>query len=200
MFILASASPRRKELLSQMDYSFEVKVSDADEIMVDTSEPSELVMENACAKAAAVAKQNPGVPVLGADTVVSVDGHVLGKPKDADDAARMLSMLSGRSHQVSTGIAFVCQADGECHVCKEAVVTDVTFGEMTSDDISWYVSTGEPLDKAGAYGIQGRAAAFIKGIEGSYSNVVGLPLFAVRQLAKKAGVDLYDNGAGASTR
>lgn len=196
MFILGSGSPRRQELLKQIGCSFSVAVSNADEVMKDELCPQDLVLKNACAKAVDVAQRNPGCFVLGADTVVSIDGHVLGKPTDAADAVRMLTMLSGRTHHVSTGIAFAQNTE----VFSDVVTTEVTFGEMSQEDISNYVATGEPLDKAGAYGIQGRAAAFISGMKGSYSNVVGLPLYNVRKLAEIAGVDLYGNGTGASRK
>ena len=189
MIILASGSPRRKELLEQIGAGFEVLVSDAAEESGDLLEPEELVRINAVAKAKAVAAEHPERPVLGADTVVSLDGHTYGKPCDKTEACRMLAAFSGRTHQVSTGSALVVKGK----VYADVVTTRVTFGDMTEEEIDRYVDTGEPLDKAGAYAVQGIAARFIEKIEGSYSNVVGLPLYAVTQLARKAGVDLYDN-------
>ena len=196
MIILASGSPRRKELLEQVGASFVVSVSDAAEESSDRLEPEELVRINAVAKAKAVAAEYPEKPVLGADTVVSLDGHTYGKPCDKNEACRMLENFSGRTHQVSTGIAMVVKGE----IYTDVVTTKVTFGAMSQEEISRYVETGEPLDKAGAYAVQGIAARFIEKIEGSYSNVVGLPLYAVTQLARKAGVDLYDNHGEGFTR
>ena len=196
MIILASGSPRRKELLEQVGASFVVSVSDAAEESSDRLEPEELVRINAVATAKAVAAEYPEKPVLGADTVVSLDGHTYGKPCDKNEACRMLENFSGRTHQVSTGIAMVVKGE----IYTDVVTTKVTFGAMSQEEISRYVETGEPLDKAGAYAVQGIAARFIEKIEGSYSNVVGLPLYAVTQLARKAGVDLYDNHGEGFTR
>lgn len=195
MFILASASPRRRELLQGMGCEFRIKVSDAEEVSEGRS-PEEIALWNARSKALAVAKKVPELPVLGADTVVAMDGSIFGKPKDENDAVKMLSGLSGRTHQVITGIAFV--REGE--VFSEAEITEVRFGIMPEEDIAAYVKTGEPLDKAGAYAIQGRAEAWIEGIRGSWSNVVGLPLYRVRVLAGKAGIDLYGNYGKGSPR
>ena len=189
MFILASGSPRRRELLQQIGCEFRVLVSDAEEDADPGLPPETLVMKNARTKALAVAKMDGSLPVLGADTAVFLEGQIYGKPVDEEDARRMLRMLAGKTHQVSTGIAFV--KDGE--VFSDAVTTDVHFGEMTAEEIDLYVATREPMDKAGGYALQGCAAAFIEGIRGSYSNVVGLPLHAVCLLARKAGVDLYGN-------
>ena len=187
MFILASGSPRRKELLQQIDAQFSVLVSEAEEIAGSSVPPEELVVKNAAAKAQAVAQEHPEMAVLGADTVVSLAGHTYGKPDSEAGARAMLRELAGQAHKVSTGIAWV--KDGK--VYTDVVTTQVEFAELTDDEIQAYVATGEPLDKAGAYAIQGRAAAFIKGINGSFSNVVGLPLHATIRLAEKAGVDLY---------
>lgn len=189
MIILASASPRRSELLKQIDCAFRVEIADIDEISGDGLAPEELGTANARLKAEAVSKLYPDIPVLGADTVVSLDGHIYGKPKDAEDACGMLRLLSGKKHLVTTGIAFAWK--GSSWVGYDE--TWVYFAEMTNEQITRYVNTGEPLDKAGSYGIQGRAAAYIKKIDGSYSNVVGLPLHRTLQLAEKAGIDLYGN-------
>ena len=179
MFILASASPRRRELLQQIDVSFEVKVASVEEVTGGNLAPAEIVVENAVRKAKAVAKEYPGCPVLGADTIVFLDGKVYGKP-----------------HEVATGIAWV-RGD---EVFTDVETTRVFFAPMTDEAIAAYVETGEPLDKAGAYAIQGRAAVFIESIAGSFSNVVGLPLYAVCRLAGKAGVNLYDNHGSRSTK
>ena len=187
VLILASASPRRQELLRQIGCEFRVVVSEAEEIFGDGVPPEVLAVENARRKAEDVASHEGGnVPVLGADTVVMADGKVMGKPKDAADAVRMLRFLSGQQHFVYTGI--VIMYHGKAH---ETVVRTTVWMDVLSDaEIDAYVSTGEPMDKAGAYAVQGRAAQFIPRIDGSFSNVVGLPLHAVRELARKAGVVL----------
>lgn len=195
MFILASASPRRRELLQQIDASFEVKVSSVEEVTGGNLAPAEIVVENAVRKAKAVAEAFPGDAVLGADTIVFLDGRVYGKPKDGEEAKAMLRALAGREHEVATGIAWVHAGE----VFTDVETTRVFFAPLTEEAIDAYVKTGEPLDKAGAYAIQGRAAQFIESIEGSFSNVVGLPLYAVCQLAGKAGVNLYDNHGSRST-
>lgn len=185
MFILASGSPRRRELLAQIGVSYKVVVSEAEEIKAAAS-PAALVTVNATAKAQAVAQQYPQDVVLGADTVVALAGKIFGKPNDPAAAGRMLQQLQGRSHTVITGLALVRQQQ----VYTKVVSTSVTFAPMTAQQIAAYVATGEPLDKAGAYAIQGRAAAYIERIEGSYSNVVGLPLHALCELARQASVSL----------
>lgn len=195
MFILASASPRRRELLQQIDASFEVKVSSVEEVTGGNLAPAEIVVENAVRKAKAVAKAFPGYAVLGADTIVFLDGRVYGKPKDGEEAKAMLRALAGREHEVATGIAWVHAGE----VFTDVETTRVFFAPLTEEAIDAYVKTGEPLDKAGAYAIQGQAAQFIESIEGSFSNVVGLPLYAVCRLAGKAGVNLYDNHGSRST-
>lgn len=178
--ILASASPRRRELLEQLGIPFTVRVSSVEEVMAKT-EPSELVMDLAAQKAAAVMKevrreQTAGeLLVIGADTVVEAltleGGKILGKPQSEEEAFSMLQMLQGREHKVYTGVS-LCRKD-KTHSFFE--VTKVFVYEMTDREIWDYIKTGEPMDKAGAYGIQGRFAAYIKGIEGDYNNVVGLP-------------------------
>lgn len=195
MFILASASPRRRELLQQIDASFEVKVSSVEEVTGGNLAPAEIVVENAVRKAKAVAEAFPGDAVLGADTIVFLDGRVYGKPKDGEEAKAMLRALAGREHEVATGIAWVHAGE----VFTDVETTRVFFAPLTEEAIDAYVKTGESLDKAGAYAIQGRAAQFIESIEGSFSNVVGLPLYAVCRLAGKAGVNLYDNHGSRST-
>jgi septum formation protein len=189
MIILASGSPRRKELLDQIGAEFVVQVSEAAEESGDELAPQELVKRNAIVKAQAVAREHPDLPVLGADTVVALDGHTYGKPCDKADACHMLRLFAGRTHEVSTGIALVYGGS----IYADVVTTKVTFAPLTEAEICRYAESGEPLDKAGAYAVQGRAAVFIEKLDGSYSNVVGLPLHALARLAGKAGVDLYGN-------
>lgn len=183
--ILASASPRRRELLTQAGFSFEVKVSDADEIITE-KEPDKIVKELALVKACAVAASETEALIIGADTIVTVDGKILGKPRDAEEAFSMLSMLQGRTHQVYTGVALITKEEGlqKSHVFSEK--TDVHMYPMTEQEIREYIATGEPLDKAGAYGIQGRAAVYIRKIEGDYNNVVGLPISRLYQELKSS--------------
>lgn len=175
---MASASPRRKELLGNMGLDFRVIVSNADESDVDTSVPPEIyVQELALLKAAAVARQvlnNKKAVVIAADTIVVYDGKILGKPSDTADAKAMLAMLSGKTHRVYTGFCVLRLRDAYT-VCKN-VCTEVTFRELTEDKIDGYVRSGEPMDKAGAYGIQGLGAMLVDKIDGDYFNVVGLPV------------------------
>ena len=172
MIILASASPRRRELLQQIGCSFRVEVSQAEEVDCQGLQPSVVVEKNAYLKAAAVAALYPDMPVLGANTVVSLDDDIFGKPKDKEQAREMLTRLSGRTHQVSTGIAIAWHNQ----IWQAYETTEVDFAPLSPAEIDRYLATGEHADKAGAYGIQGRAAVFIEQIRGSYSNVVGLPL------------------------
>ena len=185
MLILASKSPRRKELLKQISIPFVVVVSDAEEVSGNSWTPAALVVENAKRKARAVAEKYPDSPVLGADTVVSSEGKIFGKPKDKDEARKMLTALSGKMHEVTTGLALINRNE----IRTTNVTTKVFFDTMTKADIDAYIATDEPMDKAGAYAIQGKAARFIEKIEGSYSNVVGLPLNALIQLGK--GLNLF---------
>lgn len=185
MLVLASASPRRRELLAQAGYTFDVRPAHVPEDPRPDEEPIAYVVRLAREKAEAVYRDLAGrgegsasggeLVVLGADTTVVVDGEILGKPQDAADAARMLRMLSGKTHRVITGVALATAAGTE--VAAEA--TAVRFVTVTEKEIAAYVATGEPMDKAGAYAIQGRAARWIPRIEGCYFNVVGLPLALV---------------------
>lgn len=174
--ILASASPRRRELLSQMGLHFEVLPSQGEEIITKIK-PEEAVMELAQQKAAEVAARcADDTLIIGADTVVVKDGKILGKPADEDDAVRMLSLLEGSAHQVYTGVCLMKKVDGResSHTFYEE--TKVTFYPMSRSEIQSYVESGDPMDKAGAYGIQGSCAVYISGIAGDYNNVVGLPI------------------------
>ena len=179
--ILASRSPRRAELLAAAGFEFDVLAADVDETPLDVEEPAEYVERLAIEKARAVLALRPDARVLGADTTVTVDGEILGKPVNDEDARRMLRLLSGRPHLVHTGVA-VASARG---IQSAVDTTRVWFDAMTDEDISWYIATGEPVDRAGAYAIQGLASRFIPRIEGSYSNVVGLPVAMVGSILKK---------------
>jgi septum formation protein len=173
MLVLASASPRRRELLRLAGIPCTVRPGDVDESPLAGESPGDHVRRLAEAKARAV--RRPGETVLGADTVVVIDGLILGKPRDAADASRMLRLLSGRAHDVITGVCLL--RDETCQNLSET--TKVRFSKLTGSEIDLYVAAGEPLDKAGAYGIQGAASKFIERIEGCYFNVVGLPMSRV---------------------
>ncbi len=177
-FILASASPRRADLLRAAGYAFEVRPTDIDESVEPDEAPETYVRRLAVAKARRAQCRDSGDVALGADTSVVVDHHILGKPEDATDAVRMLELLSGRTHDVLTGIAL---RQGN-HVVADVACTRVRFLPLAPQDISWYVATGEPMGKAGGYAIQGYASRFIDQIHGSYSNVVGLPVHLVALL------------------
>lgn len=184
--VLASQSPRRKELLGRMGLEFVTQASKIDESAFDGLEARELVATLSREKAQWIARQLDGETlVIGADTVVVRDGAALGKPKDAEDAVAMLLSLSGRDHQVCTGVT-VCRGD---RVLTQVEETQVTFRDLTKAEVRQYVSTGEPMDKAGAYGIQGLGGLLVEGIRGDYSNVVGLPVCRLGQMLKDFGVD-----------
>lgn len=179
--ILASSSPRRKELLEQVKLPFTISTSNVDETYDSHLSPVEIVQFLARKKAEAVFKNHRDSIVLGSDTIVVLDGKILGKPKNQSEAKQMLSSLSGRTHAVITGVAIMSKEKEECF----AVETLVTFYELTDFEIEYYVDTGEPFDKAGAYGIQGIGATLVKEIKGDYFSVVGLPIArTVRELAK----------------
>jgi septum formation protein len=184
--ILASGSPRRLELLQGCGLSFEVLVSGCDEENLAGESPEQMVKRLAEAKARFVAQKHPGAWVLGADTDVVLDGEILGKPQDAQDAEKMLAKIQGREHLVWGGFAILNQARGITHV--EAHLSRVQIAPLNERVIRSYVATGEPLDKAGAYAVQGLGAAFISRIEGSYTNVVGLNLEAVLRKLNELGV------------
>ena len=176
--ILASASPRRAELLRAAGYTFDVLAANVDEAIRGGESPSLYVRRLAAEKSAAVAPHVGGAIVLGADTTVVVDDEILAKPQDDGDAAAMLRRLSGRRHEVITGISLRRGA----FELGRVETTAVFFAPLADDEIAWYVATGEGRDKAGAYAIQGYASRFIPRVEGSYTNVVGLPVAAVREL------------------
>lgn len=197
--ILASSSPRRLQLLQQIGIEAEVRPAAFDELSTGKM-ADEVVLANAVGKCQAVcAAYGDKVPVIAADTVVVLDGKILGKPKDAADAVRMLTELSGRTHKVLTGVAVSFQGRQLAEVCE----TEVIFRTLTAAEIADYVATGEPLDKAGAYGIQGRGAVFVEKINGCYNNVVGLPLTRLHLMLAKLGVDgnaAKDNQGDSSVR
>ena len=176
--ILASGSPRRRELLSLYTTDFTVCVSDFDESAVTAPTPAQLVEQLAIGKCLAVAKQHPDAVVIGCDTVVDVDGTVFGKPHDAEDAKRMLRALSGKTHQVHTGVC-IAKGDRAEHFVDSCKVTFFPLGE---EEIAFYTATPEPYDKAGAYAIQGRAALWLDRIDGDYYTIMGLPVSRTVQL------------------
>lgn len=185
MIILASGSPRRQELLKKLCNDFKIEVCNAAEI--ETAEnPTEVAIKNATIKAETVARDFPNDIVIGADTIVVLNGKIFGKPHGEKGAFEMLKTLSNKKHEVITGLA-ICKG-GKTFTTFE--VTEVYFGAMTDEEILSYVATGEPLDKSGSYALQGGAAKFIEKINGDWSNVVGLPLYRLRMLAKSAGIVL----------
>ncbi len=182
MLVLASQSPRRREILSKAGFAFEVRPANVEEIPLDSEDPAAYVLRLAHEKAAA-AEAGPDDYVLAADTTVAAAGHILEKPRSAEDAARMLRLLSGRTHQVFTGVCL-------CHQGREwfdVASTQVRFVALSEEEILAYASSGEPMDKAGGYAIQGLASKFIDRIEGCYFNVVGLPVSMVYRFLKDAG-------------
>jgi septum formation protein len=187
MLILASASPRRAQLLTAAGIRFETRAADVDETPRPGELPGAYVQRLAREKAEAVARSAPGRLVLGADTTVVVDRRLLAKPSDAAGAREMLEQLAGRPHEVLTGVALAGVGDTAVAVAS----TTVWFAPMTSEDIAWYVETGEWHDKAGGYGIQGRISRFVARVEGSYTNVVGLPVALVCGLLMR-----YPEGRG----
>ena len=183
--ILASGSPRRRQLLEQIGLTFVVRSSDVDESVSPGLTPAQVVESLSARKGEAVAAEAaPGDLVLSADTVVSLDGAILGKPRDRAEAEAMLTALSGRTHQVYTGVTLL--QDGRRLTGHE--VTAVTFRPLSPEEIAAYVSTGEPMDKAGAYGIQGLGALLVERLEGDYFNVMGLPLCRLGEMLAQFGV------------
>jgi len=184
--VLASASPRRRELLEKAVSHFDLRPTDADETLPRGIDPAEAACMLARRKAQAAVREGAAEWILGSDTIVTVEGMILGKPQDRGDAERMLRLLSGRTHQVYTAaLLFHSETGQESLVCDRA---DVTFAELDEGDLETYLSTDEPYDKAGAYGIQGRGALFIRRIEGDYTNVMGLPMAALYPVLKARGL------------
>lgn len=187
--VLASASPRRSELLRAAGFEFDINPAHVDEAIRAGESASVYVRRVAEHKAQVIGSQSPERAVLAADTVVVVDDQILGKPQDADDARRMLRLLSGRTHQVMTGVClWQGVPDGAARTTTHVAVTAVEFATLAEAEIAWYVDSGEPMDKAGAYAIQGLASRFVTRIDGSYSNVVGLPVALVYEMCSEAGM------------
>lgn len=195
--VLASASPRRRELLSQVGIIFEVKPASGEERITST-EPSKVVEELSCQKtmftAHALEKEQADdladILVIGADTIVSYEGKILGKPSDSKAAVDMLSMLQGNTHQVYTGVTVLVREEESWKVHTFHECTDVIFYPVTQEEITEYVNSKDPMDKAGSYGIQGAWGAYVKGIRGDYNNVVGLPVARLIYETKKLGINL----------
>lgn len=191
--ILASSSRRRAELLTQLGVDFEIEPSDISELPHPDETPPDYITRLARAKVVTVARRRDSGLVIGADTIVVLDSQILGKPRDKQDAERMLRLLSGKWHAVMTGVALY-------EIETKAEVADynktlVRFAQLTDKEIDWYLSTDEPLDKAGAYAIQGRGGLFVEEIAGNYQNVVGLPVPLVYRLAKRFGYSFVDQHA-----
>jgi septum formation protein len=195
--ILASQSPRRRELLASIGLAFEVKPSDVPEIHQPGESPEEYVARLSRDKAEVVAAIDPDAWVIAADTTVLFGDELLEKPENADDAKRMLGLIAGKTHTVYTGVTLQNLAHGWCET--RVAETEVRMLPLDERDIAWYVSTSEPLDKAGAYAAQGIGGLFIDSIHGSYTNVVGLPLALLFQMLRRAGIDPFA-GVGAGSR
>ena len=191
--VLASASERRRELLRRLDIDFEILVSEFDEESIlfsgDCSDYVKVLSEGKVMEVSNKLEGEEPAIIIGSDTIVSIDGDILGKPKSKEDAFLMLKKLSGKSHEVYSGITLY---DTEKKIkISDFQCTKVLFSEITDEIINWYIETGEPMDKAGAYGIQGYAGAFVKEIQGCYYNIVGLPLNKLSFMLREMGVNLY---------
>lgn len=186
MIVLASASPRREQLLVAAGYACDVRPMDVDERRLDGESPERYVARVAALKADAAAARHADRVVVAADTAVVIDGEILGKPVDGADATRMLRMLGGRAHLVLTGVAIRAPHGATSYV----ETTTVWMTPLTDADVEWYVASGEPMDKAGAYAIQGLASRFVTRIDGSYSNVVGLPVASLDRALRRLGFDM----------
>jgi septum formation protein len=197
--ILASASPRRRELLAATGLAFEIVPAAIDEAPLPGEAAAPYVRRLAVAKAQAVAQRHPGATVLGADTTVTIDGLLLGKPQTPDEGRWMLHRLRGRKHAVVTGVAVIAagaEGRGAERCAVEVVISWVHMRPFTTRTVDWYLATGEPLDKAGAYAVQGLGAALVERVEGSYTNVVGLPLTETLALLQRFGIAPDEGGHG----
>ena len=184
--LLASGSPRRRELLKQLAVRFSVAATDVDESIIDGETPRDYVLRLSREKALAGFTQSGGMmPALGSDTIVLLDGEILGKPVSREEAENMLQRLSGQTHHVYSAVALALKAD---NILDTLNITAVTFGDMPLEWISQYCQSDEPMDKAGAYAVQGATGQYIRRIEGSYSGVMGLPLFETAELLRRAGL------------
>ncbi len=193
-FILASQSPRRRELIAQIGIkNFDILVPDADESYDATLSPQEIVASICRKKAVAACElaEDPDAIILAADTMVFLDGLRLGKPRDEEDAFTMLRALSGRTHEVCTGVT-ICRGE---KILTRSETTEVSFRPMTDAEIRSYIATGDPMDKAGSYGVQGKAALFVEGLKGDYFNVMGLPVHLVGLMLREFSVDLFSEEA-----
>jgi septum formation protein len=189
--ILASASPRRRELLAACNFPFQIIPSMIDEHPLPDEPVEAYVRRLALAKAESVVQHHPDAVVLGADTIVTIAGLLLGKPRTLEEARQMLNRLSGKEHEVLTGVAVVAGRMAECsggRYAQEVVASRVLMRHFTTATIEWYIATGEPSDKAGAYAVQGLGAALVERVEGSYTNVVGLPLTETLSLLRRFGI------------
>lgn len=180
--ILASASPRRKEILQNTKLNFDIQKSDIEEVILENESPEDMVVRLAYEKAYDVAQKNKDKLVIGADTIVALDNEVLGKPKDKEEAYQMIKKLSNKTHKVITGISLINISHGM--VVNDYVVSLVTFKDLSEDSIKDYINTNESLDKAGAYGIQGYGVLLVDNIQGDYFNIVGLPISKLSDLLK----------------
>jgi len=197
-FILASASPRRIELLKLLGLRFEIMPSHVEEAFMKGETPREHVLRLSEEKAEKASAKHPDAWVMGADTIVLINGEVLGKPRTPEEAREMLYKLSGRLHTVYTGFTVTKKSTG--YIISNAVESSVRFREIPEDEIAWYIQSEEPYDKAGGYAVQGMGAFFIKEIQGSYTNVMGLPLCEVVDVLKGAGVIVFDGGKHGTDR
>jgi septum formation protein len=185
--VLASGSPRRRELLQSIGLDFDVMVSNVEEGAHPDEKPDAYVTRLALEKAVDVATRRPREWVIAADTIVCLDDNILEKPRDRDDAIRILTLIVGREHVVYTGLALLNRSIG--YSDSRVTTTRVRMAELTGPDVEWYVDTGEPMDKAGAYAVQGIGAMFIESVQGNYTNVVGLPLSVLFNMMRSAGID-----------
>ena len=194
MIYLASQSPRRAELLRQIGVEFSVRVADIDESRLAAESPETYVRRIAAAKARAVFEQldpaSPPMPILAADTTIALDGDIIGKPAGRDDCCRILRRLSGREHEVLSAVALLHEDRLELRLNRNRV----RFRRIEAHELGAYCATDEPMDKAGAYAIQGRAAVFVERLDGSYSGVMGLPLCETAELLGEAGIEIFDDG------